>query len=208
MNAAARHQRSAGPLVTPRRGRLGMSPATLALLLAPAIVFAQKSAAPPETFIANAQVTRSGASASATVTIQIDHYTQPDDLTTMQDALKYGGYPRFLPALRQAPVAGSVEMAGRKVLARWARQVPTDKGRTISVVTESPIAFLGGSGITSKPRAGYELAILLFDVDTAGTGSGTMAAAARVKPGGASGVQVDDYADTPITLTGIHKASK
>jgi len=30
-----------------------------------------------------------------------------------------------------------------------------------------------------------------------------MAAAARVKPGGETGVQVDDYADQPIKLTGV-----
>ena len=42
-----------------------------------------------------------------------------------------------------------------------------------------------------------------MQVDNAGMGTGEMAAAARVKPGGETGVQVDDYADQPLTLTGV-----
>lgn len=182
--------------------------ATLALLMVPALVLAQnaqKETSPAETFTANAQVTGQNTSISAVVTIQLDRYTDPRDITTMQDALKYGGYPRFLPALRQAPAVGVVEVAGRKVSVRWARQVPKDKGRSISVVTDAPIAFVGGAGLTPKSRAGYELAVILFDVDASGTGTGTMAAAARVKPGGTGGVLLDDYAETPIKLT-VHKS--
>ena len=85
--------------------------ATLALLMFPALVLAQRPVVPAETFTANAQVSRDKATVSATVTIQIDRYTDPDDISRMQDALKFGGYPKFLTALRQSPVAGSVELA-------------------------------------------------------------------------------------------------
>jgi hypothetical protein len=40
-------------------------------------------------------------------------------------------------------------------------------------------------------------------VDDVGLGSGRMAAAARVKPGGETGVQIEDYADAPIKLTTV-----
>lgn len=180
----------------------------LALALAPAAVLAQQLPKPPETFIANAQAGGKNTGVSATVTIQIDRYTDPRDITTLQEALKYKGYPGFLPALRKAPVVGFVEMAGRKVNVRWARQTATDKGRSISVVTESPIAFLGGAAVDAKPRAGFELAVLLFDLDSVGIGSGTMAAAARVRPGVPDGVQLDDYAETPIKLATVRKSLK
>ena len=55
----------------------------------------------------------------------------------------------------------------------------------------------------AKPRAGYEVGLIRIQVDNAGMGSGEMAAAARVKPGGETGVQVDDYAEQPLTLTGV-----
>jgi hypothetical protein len=39
------------------------------------------------------------------------------------------------------------------------------------------------------------------NVDAQGSGQGTMAAAARVKPGPDGGVIVDDYAATPVRLS-------
>ena len=116
------------------------------------IVQAQKDIQPPETFTANAQALGRNAGASAEVTIQIDQYTSESDRATIQEALRVGGFPGFLPALRSAPEVGWVEMNGRKTKVRWARQQPTDKGRTITIVTESPLAFVGGAAIDAKPR--------------------------------------------------------
>ena len=45
--------------------------------------------------------------------------------------------------------------------------------------------------------------MIQLKVDGARDGAGTMAAAARVKPGGETGVQIDDYAETPITLVKV-----
>jgi len=41
-----------------------------------------------------------------------------------------------------------------------------------------------------------------------GLGTGTMAAAARVKPGGPTGVQVDDYGSEPLKLVTVRKSFK
>jgi hypothetical protein len=183
---------------------------TMALLssLGAVPALAQKDVKPPETFTANAQVIGQNAGSSAHVTIQINQYTSETDRTTIQEALRIGGYRGFLPALREAPEVGFVEMAGRKVAVRWARQQPTDKGRFISVVTDAPLFFVGGGSIDAKPRAGYEVAVILLDVDSIGLGTGTMAAAARVRPGGTTGVQIDDYGDTPVKLVTVRKSFK
>ena len=60
--------------------------------------------------------------------------------------------------------------------------------------------FVGGGSTDAKPRAGYEVAVIQLIVDDIGLGSGTMAGAARVKPGGETGVVIDQYADQPIKL--------
>lgn len=135
------------------------------------------------------------------VTIQIDRYTPEHARVTMTDALKHGGYPGFLRALRDAPPAGNLDINGRKIRIRWARQVATESGRTLSFVTEAPVYFVGGALKNAKPTAGYELGVILFTLDKKGSGEGTMAAAARVKPGGDTGVRLDDYAETPLKLT-------
>src|SRR5262245_6740757 len=178
----------------------------IALLLATTTVLARQEMKPPETFTANAQVLGKDAGSSAMVTIHIDQYTPESDRNKIQEALRVGGYPGFLPALRSAPEVGYVEMAGRKVPARWARQQVTDKGRTISIVTESPVFFVGGGNIDARPRAGFAVAFSQLDVDSVGLGSGALASAARVRPGGPTGVQIDDYAETPVKLVTVRKS--
>jgi hypothetical protein len=42
-------------------------------------------------------------------------------------------------------------------------------------------------------------------VDEFGLGTGTMAAAAKVKPDGQGGVVLEDYAEEPIKLTYVHR---
>ncbi len=163
----------------------------------------------PETFFAKAE-TRAASTAmgAAPVTIHVDAYTKDADRKVMEEALRTGGYPGFLTALRKAPIVGSVEAGGKKFTVRWARQVPDATGRTISIVTDTPIFFVGGGRPDAKPREGYELAVLQLKMDSSGIGEGTMAAAARVKPGGETGVRIDQYADQPIKLVSIRREIK
>jgi hypothetical protein len=182
--------------------------AVVALMAAPGLAQTQQLGKAPETFIANAQVGSQTAGSSAMVTVQINRYTDERDVKTMQEALRLGGYPGLLPVLRKMPDVGFVEMAGRKVTVRWARQVAAEKGRSVSIVGDTPLFFVGGGNVDAKPRAGYELTVLLFDLDSVGLGSGTMAAAARIRPGGATGVQLDDYAEQPIKLATVRKSLK
>ncbi|HEY6359620.1 MAG TPA: hypothetical protein VIX63_00880 [Vicinamibacterales bacterium] len=163
----------------------------------------------PETFTSPLQARTATGATAATVRIQIDRYHSAAELKTMTDAMMYGGYPGFVQALRKAPVVGYVEIGDVKVALRWAREQPTGKGRAISLVTERPMYFIGGGKADAKPREGFELAVVQLTVDEFGLGSGTMAAAARVKrdPQG-SGVLLEDYAEEPIKLTFVHREIK
>jgi hypothetical protein len=157
----------------------------------------------PETFAATAQLKAAAGTITAPIQIQIQRYTPDFDRTSVEKALKTGGYPAFLTALQKAPQVGSVAAGDQTFAIRWARQVKTDKGRTIVVVTDTPVFFIGGGRKDPKPREGYRVAVIQLLVDADGVGTGTMAAAARVKPGGETGVRIDDYAEAPVTLTGV-----
>jgi hypothetical protein len=163
----------------------------------------------PETFTSPLQARTGAGAAAATLKIQIDRYHSANELKTMTDAMTFGGYPAFVQAMRKAPAVGYVEIGDVKVALRWAREQPTAKGRTISLVTERPIYFIGGGKADAKPRAGFELAVVQLIVDEFGLGSGTMAAAAKVKkdPDG-TGVLIEDYAEEPIKLTSVHREIK
>jgi hypothetical protein len=179
-------------------------PAALIVLTVASSALLSQHRGAPELFTANMQATSAtGASAAATVTIDIRRYTPDAERTAVAGALTSGGYPAFLAALRKAPEVGTVNLGTQKWAIRWAREQDTATGRTIVVVTDQPMFFLGGARANAKPRAGYEVGLIRMQVDAAGMGTGEMAAAARVKPGGETGVQVDDYADQPMTLTGI-----
>ena len=176
----------------------------VAVSVAPAAQPAQPSGA-PETFTATAEVKAAAGAITAAILVHIQRYTPDFDRTAAEKALAGGGYPAFLTALRKAPEVGSVAVGDQKVPIRWAREQKTAGGRTIVVVTDGPLYFVGGGRAAGKSRSGYEVAVVQLRVDEVGAGTGTMAAAARVKPGGETGVQIDDYAEQPINLTAVRR---
>jgi hypothetical protein len=163
-----------------------------------------------ETFHLNAIATPAKGSGTVTVpvTIRIERYTREHSRVTMTNALKHGGYPNFVRALRAAPIAGTLTMTGRTFSIRWAHQEPREGGRTITLVTDKPIFFIGSGHEDAKSTAGYEVAVVKLELDASGGGDGIMAAAARVKPGGEGAVRIDDYAETPVKLTVAPAARK
>jgi len=154
----------------------------------------------PETFSAGLQIKTASGPISATVQIRIRRYTPDFDRTALEDALQHGGYASFVTALRKVPEVGTVLAGDGQFTIKLARERKTDKGRTIVVVTDKPIFFVGGARPDAKSRAGYETALIQLQVDGAGAGTGVMAAAARVKPGGETGIRIDNYAEEPLEL--------
>ena len=190
--------------------RLSSSAALILLTLLPPVQKPGAARLPtaPETFRANANVTsKDGVSAATYIDIHIENYSRDADRDKMTSALKTGGYPALLTAVRDAPAVGTVTVGKEKYTIRWAREQRSGTNkRTISVVTDKPMFFVGGASVNAKAREGYELAVLQFEIDDAGMGSGTMAAAARIKPGGPNGFVIDDYADQPIKLVSISRS--
>ena len=158
----------------------------------------------PESFRANAQATSSGAGVASAMTFQLDAYTPDADRERLLAALKSGGSAAFVEALKKEKAVGAVQAGDRKVTIRYARAVATaNGGRRVVLVTDAPVYFVGGGALDAKPKAGFDVAVVEFEVDVVGLGSGTMAMAARVKPGGPAGVQVDDYAQQPVKLVTV-----
>ena len=168
---------------------------------------ARPTSGAPEVFSATAGVKSASSAISGALEVRVDRYTPDFDRKVVEEALRLGGYPRFLTALRKAPQVGQLVLGGGQPYAiRYARETVDAGRRTVVVVTDRPVFFLGAGRADAKPRAGFEVAVVRIDFDAAGTASGTMAAAARVRPDGDGGVRLDDYADEPITLTDITRA--
>ena len=157
----------------------------------------------PETFHARAQVATDAARGDVYVDIHVQKYTPDKDREAVLKALGTGGETAFVDAVRKAPVAGQIEIGKQTFTIRWAREVKDDKGRTITLVTEKPVYFVGAGLPGAKSRAGYDVAVVQLKMDSAGVGEGVMAAAAKVKPGEPTGVQVDDYGSEPVKLLSV-----
>jgi hypothetical protein len=168
---------------------------------------AKKSNA-PEVFTCQAQGRTGAAGAATNFEIQIDSYIAEHVRKSITDALTQGGYPGFVTALRKAPAIGQLRFGGETFTLRWAREQPSGKGRAITIVTDTPVYFVGGGAVNAKPREGFEVAVVQITMDEVGMGSGTMAAAARVKADGQGGVLIEDYAEQPIKLTYVRRQIK
>jgi hypothetical protein len=155
----------------------------------------------PRDITASASYKTEDMSATARVSIHIDQLMRESNHERLLTALRQGGYPSFLPLFRRLPVLGYVELNQRKVDVRYARSQPTDTGERLILVTDGPLFFLAGGAPDAPSRGGYALSIIDLQLDAGGAGSGTMAAAARIKPDADGNVVVDDYAENPITLT-------
>ena len=178
------------------------------LLAAPVWVRAQApgpAVTAPEVFTATAQAKNATGAVSGTLEARVSRYTPDFDRGAVETALRNGGYPGFLTALRKAPEVGQLIVAGGQPFAiRYAREKVEAGARTIVLVTDRPVYFIGGGrGEPTKPREGFEVAVVQIQLDASGKGSGMMAGAARVRPDGDGGVLLDDYAEQPIALTGV-----
>lgn len=175
------------------------------LLVASVVLAGAQSVRPtaPESFRAQGQVLGTAGGVAAEFAIQIDRYTADVDHQAVADALKQSGYPAFLEKLRALPVAGTLKVANRSIAVRWAREQDQGSGRRIVLITDAPVFFFGGGAVDAKPTEGYDVAVVELTVDSVGLGKGSLAPAARVKPGGPAGVQIEEYAGKLITLNTV-----
>jgi hypothetical protein len=143
------------------------------------------------------------------MTIQIDKYTPDADHTALAAALKSGGNAAFLDALKKAPAIGTLTIGKRSFTIRWARTQPVDSDhRRVVAVTDAPVFFAGAGAVDAKPTAGYDLAVIEFTIDSVGLGKGSMAPAAKVKAGGTTGVEVEDYSGKRVELVTVTRELK
>lgn len=174
-----------------------------ALVAASAVMVGLAAGVPqyPRDIAVTADYKTESMSATATIAIHVEQLMRESNHERLITALRQGGYQSFLPLFRRLPVVGYVQLDQRKVDLRYARSQPTETGERLILVTDGPLYFLSGGAPDAPSRGGYALSIIDLRLDANGAGTGTMAAAARVKPDADGNVVVDDYAENPITLT-------
>jgi hypothetical protein len=172
-----------------------------------ALVFGAATApahAQSETYTATASIkTAGGAAATAPVTIVVDRKMPQAEADTFLAAFKSGGAAGLRKALTGVAPTGSIRVAGgAPTPLRLTLERATDKGRLITLVTDTPVLQLGAGVPAAKPKEGYDFAIIDLEVNAAGAGTGTFAPAAKVTV--KQGVfVVEDYSGEVLKLTGV-----
>jgi hypothetical protein len=161
---------------------------------------------PGETFTATATVkTAGGASATAPVTISVDRTMPQAEADGLATAFKSGGVSGLRKALKGVKPTGSVTLGGGKpTTTRITIERTTDKGRLLTIVSDTPILFLGAGVPAAKKKAGYDFAVVDIELDAKGSGAGTLAPAAKIilKDGA---FVVEDFASELVQLTAVSK---
>lgn len=175
-----------------------------ALLMTSAPLCAQ---AATEVFTATATAKGAdGKSASAPLTITIDRKMSESEAEGLVAAFKSGGAAALRAKLVGVPATGTVKIGGGKTVpTRLTIERATTDGRLLTILTDQPLLFLGGSAPDAKPKDGYDFAVLDLTVDARGTGTGMLAPAAKIKLNQDAFV-VEDYAAEVVRVTLVKKA--
>src|SRR3954471_618709 len=145
--------------------------------------------------------TAGGTTATTPVSVTIDRMTPQPEADTLVAAFKASGVEGLRKALEGVPPTGSVRVGDRAATpTRLTLERTTDKGRLLTILTDTPIMFLGAGKPGAKQTAGYDFALVDLQMKGDGTGSGTLAPAARISVKGGAFV-VEDYAADVVGLT-------
>lgn len=148
----------------------------------------------------DAQLTSGVTTITSKVTVRVERPMEDTARNRVTDALKYGGYPNFLNALRTSAQVGTIEVQSGKTEIRYTREEQDGTGSRLVLVADRPLFFL--SSDPSKAKAGYELTMVDLRLDAQGGITGQMAGAARVKPAPEGNVVLDTYTEELVQLKG------
>jgi len=163
----------------------------------------------PETYQATASLkTAAGTSITAPVVISISRWSTDAERDKARAALKAGGTPAVQKKLAAMKDVGTLQVGETKTPIRFARALPVGDGKVVTLITPQAIVHLGAGmpGTTPADKVGYDVAVVIFQVDGAGKGdAGDFAPAAKVKFDDKGAFVVEDYAGEAVRLMGISR---
>jgi hypothetical protein len=181
----------------------------LAGLCATAVVIATAGMAAlqnAETIAADARVkSAGGVTATAPVVVTLKSYSSDADRDALVAALKKGGTADARQMLMKRDDLGTVQVGGRQTPVKYAYARSTGGGRLITVVTASPIAFIGAGLPEAKPTAGYDLGLVMLETMDAKPGRGELVPATKIRVNADGAIVTEDYSGEVVVLTNVMK---
>jgi hypothetical protein len=184
-------------------GALPLRVAVLSALIAGLALTVRLHAA--ETITATARMkTAGGVTATAPLSVTLDRLSTAAEREQVVTALKSGGSVRIRALLDTWKPIGSVRVGSTMTAVKYAFAQPIGGGRLLTVITGSPIAFVGAALPAAPSRAGFDLGLVLLDIPASGAGHGELAPATKIALNADGAVVTDDYGTATIVLTDVN----
>jgi len=147
--------------------------------------------------------TAAGASATAPVTITIKRFSTDAERNELIAAIKSGGTAAARDLLAKREAIGTLALGPKSTPIKFAFARAMGADRLITAATSEPVLFLGAGTSEAKPKAGYDVALILLQVPASGTGTGELSPAAKIKVDEQGAVVTEDYGAEVVRLTNI-----
>ena len=159
-----------------------------------------------ETFAAEARVkSAGGVSATAPVTVTLNGYSSDADRAALMSALKKGGTAEARSWLQKQHDVGTIQVGKQLTPIKYAYARSTGGGRLITVVTATPIVFIGAGLPESKPKSGYDLGLVMLDTKTTSPGQGELVPATKIRLNADGAIATEDYSGEVVMLSNVTK---
>jgi len=157
-----------------------------------------------ETFTATATVkTSGGVTATAPVGVIIDRFSTDKDRDEILAALKKGGTDGVRDLLSTHPPIGTLTVGNQFTAIKYVYSRTTPDGRFITVVTGSPIGFVGAGAPGAPAKTGYELGLVMLSVTKSGPGHGELVPATKIRMNAEGAIVTDDYGGEMVQLSNV-----
>jgi hypothetical protein len=179
--------------------------ATLAAFIGLLALAPRAGAQAPETISATAHVkTSGGVEASAPVQITVTRFSNDRERDQLLAALRKDGTSGVQALLAKAEQVESVQVGSSQTPIKYIYARTSAGGRLITVLTGTPIAFVGAAKPDAPPKAGFDLGLVMLEVGSGG-GKGEMVPAAKVKLNAQDAIVTEDYSAEVVRLSNVVK---
>ena len=157
-----------------------------------------------ETITATASVKSSGGvAATAPLSVAVDRFSTDTERDEILAALKKDGTDGVTRLLLSRPPIGTLKIGNQLTAIKYIYAGPIGDGRLITAVTGSPIAFIGAAAPGAKPRAGFDLGLVILEVMTSGPGHGELVPATKLRLNDQAAIVTEDYSAEVVQLSNV-----
>ena len=142
---------------------------------------------------------------TAPVVISLDRVVTTAERERLLAAFQTGGADALKKALAAQASLGFIEAGQARVPVKYAFPHEMGGGKSLTIVSDTPMAHIGGDIPDAKPKEGFDFTFALLILDANGKGRGEIAPAAKLKLRSDGALTTEDYGAKVIWLHNVSR---